>query len=140
MPEQSRQLVEKLVEAYPFHVHERLGRDVEGMEGAVEEGRRWLEAALTQLLSQSFAAQRRGPLELFQEALRFPTARLMAAGVDPVARDPVAESALPGDLYDLAPASTRDLGEEVWAIHLAWGAVKAAAITASPPQRDADAR
>jgi hypothetical protein len=37
-------------------------------------------------------------------------------------------NALPGDVYDLAPASSRDLGEEVWEAHLRWGAAKAAAL------------
>ena len=51
--------------------------------------------------------------------------RLIEAGT-------IAEAALPGDVYDLAPASTRDLGDEVWALHLAWGAAKAAAFKRRP--------
>lgn len=139
MPEVSRRLAAALVEAYPKHVRARLSAGpAEGMDEAIAEGRDWLALALADLLDRPFADQRRGPLELFQEAMRFPTARLLEAGAEPVGRDPVAESALPGDLYDLAPASSRDLGEEVWAIHIAWGAAKAAAITGPTPPGPAD--
>ncbi len=48
---------------------------------------------------------------------------------------PVAASALPGDLYDLAPASSQSLGEEAWRAHLAWGAAKAAAVTSTVERR-----
>jgi len=68
-------------------------------------------------------------LELFQEALRFPTYALEQAGNQPVGRDEIATNALPGDRFGLAPASSRDLGEEAWMAHLSWGAAKAAAIT-----------
>jgi hypothetical protein len=141
MPEVSRRLREALVDVYPEHVTRRLPYRPEGIEGAVEHGREWLAEALSELLGRPFAAQRRGPLELFQEAMRFPTEHLAAAGVEPIPRDPVAESALPGDVYDLAPASTRDLGEEVWQVHLTWGAAKAAAITGwAEPGSDAGGR
>lgn len=134
MPEESRRLQRALVGAYGAHVKRRLG-DVEvvGLDETLAEGERWLASALTELLSLPFEDQRRGPLEIFQEAMEFPTRRLREADVDPPARDPVAEAALPGDVYDLAPASSRDLGEEVWSIHLSWGATKAAAITSGPP-------
>ena len=67
-------------------------------------------------------------MELFQEALRFPTAKLEQAGHRPVPRDELVANALPGDLFDLAPASSNDLGEATWRAHLAWGASKAAAM------------
>lgn len=140
MPEISRRLLDALVEAYPRYVGERLGEQVPaGTEDAVERGRAWLATVLAELLSQPFIEQSRGPLEVFQEAMRFPTEHLAAAGVDPVSRDPVAESALPGDVYDLAPASSRDLGEEVWQVHLAWGATKASVITGSAARGPDDA-
>ncbi|HEX7100784.1 MAG TPA: hypothetical protein VF377_16270 [Acidimicrobiia bacterium] len=139
MPDESRRLIEALVAAYPDHVRRRMGdRHVPGIDEAVDAGQRWLRDALTELLSQPFSEQRRGPLELFQAAMAFPTDHLAQAGVEPVARDPVAEAALPGDVYDLAPASTRELGEEVWAIHLAWGAAKAAAFKRRPAPRPGD--
>lgn len=130
MPPESRRLHAALVAVYPAHVRRRAGdRAVPGLGEAIDQGTAWLEETLSRLLSLPFPEQRRGPLEVFQEAMRFPTDALRAAGEPPVARDPVTEAALPGDAYDLAPASPRDLGEDVWAVHLAWGAAKAAAIT-----------
>lgn len=128
MPEVSRRLAEALVVAYPEYVRRRTPTEVPGLAEAIEAGADWLEGALAALLSLPFEQQSRGPLELFQEAMRFPTEALASAGVEPRRRDPVASSALPGDVYDLAPASSRDLGEEVWARHLAWGAAKARAL------------
>ena len=48
-------------------------------------------------------------------------------------RDEVTVNALPGDRYGLAPASSRELGDEVWEAHLRWGAAKAAALTGDQP-------
>lgn len=109
-------------------MRERGWSDVTGVEPAISDGERWLGDALSELLTLPFARQHRGPLEVFQEAVRFPTDALATAGIEPVPRDRVAVDALPGDLYDLAPASSRDLGEDVWQAHLRWGAAKAAAL------------
>lgn len=130
LPDVSRRLREALADAYVPFVRDRLGEwgSMEGMNDAIEAGREWLELALGELLSKPFPVQERGPLELFQEAMKFPTAALAEAGREPVRRDDVAAAALPGDLFDLAPVSTRDLGEEVWLVHLQWGAAKAAAM------------
>ena len=98
------------------------------LDEAIGRGRSWLTERLSELSATSFAGQRRGPLELFQEAMRFPTEALAAAGIPASERDAVTANALPGDLYDLAPATSRDLGEEAWAAHLAWGAAKARAL------------
>lgn len=126
------ELASSLVAAYSPYVRDRVGRlgpdSPPGLEGAIEEGRRWLETALPDLLGRPFADQDRGPLELFQEALRFPTAVLERAGHEAVSRDELVANALPGDLFDLAPASSSDLGEAAWMAHLAWGASKAAAM------------
>ena len=104
----------------------------EGLDDALEQGRSWLEDRLGEFLETPFAEQTRGPLEIFQEAIKFPTEVLAAAGVPIPERDAVATNALPGDLYDLAPATSRDLGEEAWTAHLAWGAAKAHAMR--PPK------
>src|SRR5690606_40495649 len=41
--------------AYPDHVRRRVGaREVAGLDGAIEAGRRWLEESLTELLSLPF--------------------------------------------------------------------------------------
>ncbi|NQV07880.1 hypothetical protein HQ535_15165 [bacterium] len=120
------------VGAFESHVVarvEEMGIDSRTVAGAVSEGRSWLAGSLKALLSGPFESQTRSPLEVFQEAMRFPTAALEEAGIPPLSRDPVSEAALPGDLYGLAPASSRDLGDEVWQAHLAWGVAKAAALT-----------
>jgi len=96
------------------------------LDRGIEDGERWLADALEHLLSQEFDRQRRGPLEIFQEAMRFPTAVLIDLGVESVERDAGVAVAMPGDVFDLAPASSSALGEDVWRAHLAWGAAKAA--------------
>ncbi len=101
----------------------------ERLLSALDEGGVWLHDAMDELLGLPFEAQHRGPLELFQEAMRFPNDALASDGIPVPARDEAVVSALPGDVYDLAPASTRLLGEDVWAAHMAWGARKAATIT-----------
>lgn len=127
------ELASSMVAAYAPYVRDRLARLGDklppDLDDAIEEGRRWLETALPDLLGRPFASQDRGPLELFQEALRFPTAVLERAGHQPVPRDELVANALPGDLFDLAPASSNDLGEATWRAHLTWGAAKAAAMT-----------
>lgn len=101
------------------------------MGGSIGEGEEWLAGALSELLALPFALQRRSPLELFQEAMRFPTEALDRAGVAAVSRDEVAAVALPGDRFALAPASSQDLGEAAWRAHLQWGAAKAASVRPS---------
>lgn len=94
---------------------------------SIDDGEHWMRTELEALLAEAFVNQRRGPLELFQEAMRFPTAALAAENRVPVRRDASVEAALPGDVYDLAPASSQQLGDEAWQAHLRWGAAKAVA-------------
>lgn len=133
MMDRSQVLTEALVRAYRPHllrIAEGRGWVVDpALVEAIGDGETWLADTLDELLSQPFARQRRGPLEIFQSAMRFPTEALARAGVDQVERDPAAVAAIPGDVYDLAPASSVILGEQVWQAHLAWGAEKAAAMT-----------
>ena len=111
------------------HVMEARGWSVsDAMADALLDGEAWLREELGALLAQPFTLQRRGPLELFQEAMRFPTEVLVEEGRDPVERAAAVVNALPGDIFDLAPASSAQLGDDVWQAHLRWGAAKAAAI------------
>lgn len=108
-----------------------VARVIEGIQAEVnaetlERGERWLDRELATLLVLPFAEQRRSPLEVFQEAMKFVNEDLADQGVVPPKRDAAAERALPGDVYDLAPASSQALGGGVWEAHLAWGAAKAA--------------
>ena len=77
MSETNARLPEVLAAAYEPYVRAVLaGRSISeppGLDDAIEEGRRWLEEALSRMLSLPFPSQDRGPLELFQDAMRFPT-------------------------------------------------------------------
>lgn len=125
-------LSEALVATYRPYVVERLAgvEGVAGLDDALTQGAAWLESALQALFSKPYVEQPRGPLELFQQALEFPTNVIELAGGMPVERDEVAVAALPGDLFGLAPASSRDLGDVVWEAHMRWGVAKASAMTA----------
>lgn len=125
-------LKQTFLDALPDYVQvvgARLAPDLDLTE-AIESAGSWLSDELTALGEIPFAQQRRGPLELFQEAMRFPIDALAAAGVPKPVRDEVEAAALPGDTYGLAPPTSRDLGEEAWMAHLAWGAAKARAMKA----------
>ena len=109
----------------PFVEGRIAARGLPPVNEAIVLGESWLDGALSELLILPAAEQSRAPLEIFQEAMRFPTAALVELGETPVGRDPVTTTALPGDLFDLAPASSQDLGPEAWRAHIAWGASKA---------------
>ena len=126
--EASQALADELVAAYAPFVGSRTGSlDVEVAE-ALEAGEAWLREELTTELSRAYHQQRRGPLEIFQAAMSFPTEVLLAAGVEEPRRDAMAVQALPGDRFNLAPASSRDISDDVWTAHLGWGVTKAAAM------------
>ncbi len=106
--EASQSLADELVAAYGSFVRTRteaLGVDLAEALGA---GEAWLREELTTELSRAYDQQRRGPLEIFQAAMSFPTDVLLAAGVEESSRDAMAVQALPGDRFDLAPASSRE--------------------------------
>ncbi|MCB2224333.1 MAG: hypothetical protein KQH83_09200 [Actinobacteria bacterium] len=131
-PDTAGRLRDALVASYRPYLLRRLSElgvaaGTPGLDEAIAEGEAWLAAELGGLLALPFRDQQRGPLEVFQQAMRYPTAALEAAGIPPVPRDPAAVGALPGDRHHLAPASSQPLGEEVWEAHLAWGAAKARA-------------
>lgn len=116
-----------LVAVYPIYIRGAIARyGVTVDEAFIDRGQSWLAEQLESLLSRPFSEQNRGPLEVFQEATGFGGEALAAVGVEPVNRRDVESRAMPGDQYDLAPASTRDLGRTVWEAHLRWGAAKAA--------------
>jgi hypothetical protein len=126
--EASQILADELVAVYAPFVRSRsdsLGVD---LAEPLEAGEVWLREQLTMELARSYGQQRRGPLEIFQAAMSFPTEVLLAAGVEEPRRDAMAVQALPGDRFNLAPASSRDISDEVWTAHLAWGVTKAASM------------
>ena len=126
-------LFDQFTSVYRSTMEERLGAGgfpvSEAVDEAIAEGEAWLRAELLALLDTPFAKQQRSPLEVFQDAARFPTTALGSMRATPVNRDQVASSALPGDIFGLAPASSQELTSDAWRAHLAWGAEKAAAMS-----------
>ena len=124
----SQALATELVAAYGAFVGSETGMYGVDLSGAISAGESWLRAELEAELSAPYHQQRRGPLEIFQAAMTFPTEALADAGAPEPVRDPMAVRALPGDRFDLAPASSRDISEDVWSAHLVWGVTKARAL------------
>ncbi len=135
----SAAVVDAFVAAYPGYLQRRLdelGVEVD-VSDATRQGTEWLQGELGQWQRTEAASQRRGPLQIFQTALAFPTAALQAAGVPVARRDAGAISALPGDTHALAPASSREIGEEAWRAHVAWGVAKAKLVADVVPAQSA---
>jgi hypothetical protein len=102
------------------------GLDLSEEAGAAAEvARREVGGAVRELLARDVDAQATTPLTLVRGAVRHPTAVLAAAGIPPVARDPVALEAFPDDPYDLTPGSLADLDPELVEAGIVWGAAKA---------------
>ena len=91
-----------------------------GRRAALEVGER-----LRALLATDIDEQRTNPLSVLRGAVVYPTEVLKAAGVAPVARDAFVEQAFPDDIYNLSPASWRDIDESLEEPGLIWGAWKA---------------
>jgi hypothetical protein len=128
--EASETLAAALVASYGPFVAAGAGTYGVDLSSATSAGESWLRSELEAELSAPYHQQRRGPLEIFQAALTFPTEALAEACAPEPARDPMAVRALPGDRFDLAPVSSRDISEDVWSAHLTWGVTKAVALRA----------
>jgi hypothetical protein len=94
-------------------------------EAAGEQARSEVGERLRELLATDIDEQRTNPLAVLRGAVRYPTEVLQAAGVPPVERDEFAERAFPDDIYDLSPATWRDVDESLHEPGLVWGAWKA---------------
>ena len=93
-------------------------------------------ASLRDFFATPPADQRTTPLEIVRTATGDVTGVLSAAGIPPVERDEFATRAFPDDLYDVAPATLADLGDdELGPLQLAWGLAKAKVLRAD---READ--
>ena len=82
-------------------------------------------ARLRELLERDVEAQQANPLAILRSAVRYPTEVLRRAGVPPVRRDEFAERTFPDDVYDLSPATWRDVDESLFEPGIVWGAWKA---------------
>ncbi len=130
-------LREAVVSAFPGYVWGRLNElgVVAGstVSGAVTSGVEELKHSLADLLVQPEADQSRSPLELVREATLPLTEALASLGLRPPSRDPFLIDIYPEDIYDLYPASSQSLGEEVWRLHLEWGKAKARSVAGVVP-------
>ncbi len=115
------------VAAFPAYVRRKVDEIAPGVDvgEGIRQGAAWLAGELQQWAGLAASAQGRGPRQIFQTAIAVPTAALGTAGVRSASRDATAESALPGDEYGLAPASSREIGEEAFRAHVAWGVARA---------------
>ncbi len=129
-------VVEAFLAAYPSHLQSRLAEIAPNadVDEASRQGLQWLTAELKQWAQLPVGDQRQGPLHIMQTAFAFPTAALEEDGIAPAVRDAGSQQALPGDLYGLAPISSRDLGEEAWRAHVAWGVAKAKVVANVVPK------
>ncbi len=130
-------LIGELVGAFPGYINARLAElgapASNEIDDAVIAAATALEAGLRELLRQPAAYQARSPLELIRDATQQVTTALVGIGVRAPERDEWQQSQHPDDLYDLYPASSRDLGEEAWRLHLQWGIDKAASVAGVVP-------
>ena len=129
-------LADAVVRALPGWVERSVTRRLGGPAGpeirdAVRDAGRRAAAevggAVRALLALDIDEQRSTPLAILRSAVRYPTEVLQAAGVPPVERDPMQVRLLPGDLYDLSPASFADVDPALAEPGLYWGAAKALA-------------
>jgi len=139
----NERLMAAVVEAFPPYVRERLN-ELEVVAGstvdcAIAAGVEELERTLGDLLTRPESDQARSPLELVRAATRPVTAALADLGLRPPSRDPFLTETYPEDVYDLYPASSQSLGEEVWRLHLDWGKAKAMRVAGVVPASDAAA-
>ena len=84
-------------------------------------------------MGQPSAQQARSPLELIRDATRPVTDALASLAVPVPERDDWEQSQHPEDVYQLYPASSQDLGEDAWRLHLQWGMDKAKAVAGVVP-------
>lgn len=95
---------------------------------AIDAATRRVVSALHGFFETPMSDQRTTPLEIIRTAGREPTAVLRRTGAPAVARDPFHVRTWPDDRFGLVPDAATDLGDEdLAALLLAWGVVKAAA-------------
>ena len=91
-----------------------------GRRARVEVG-----AELRAFLALDVDRQATNPLAILRAAVRYPTTVLRDAGVPPVRRDEFKEQAFPDDVYDLVPATWKDVDPSLQEPGIVWSAWKA---------------
>lgn len=92
---------------------------------AGEAARRDVTPRLRELLEADIDAQWTNPLSIIRSAVVHANDVLAAAGVTPPDRDAHDTRINPDDIYAIGPAAFGDLGPDVHAAGLVWGAAKA---------------
>jgi hypothetical protein len=82
-------------------------------------------AELRAFLALDVDRQATNPLAILRAAVRYPTGVLRDAGVPPVRRDDFKEQAFPDDVYDLVPATWKDVDPALQGPGIIWSAWKA---------------
>jgi hypothetical protein len=130
-------LAAALVAAFPQFVEDRLaalGVEPEtDLVYAAEAGCISLSHALNELVYASLPKQGESPLQMVRIATQPLSEALAAAGVPAPQRDERAVEIHPEDVYGLYPASSRELGDEVWQLHMQWGLDKARVVAGMVP-------
>jgi hypothetical protein len=114
--------VRRSVERYAAGLDEEVA--AAGAAAVAEVGPR-----LRALLTTDVDAQLTNPLSLVRDAVRFPTAVLRDAGVEPPRRSGFDAEHFPEDPYGLVPMTWRDVDESLHEPGILWGALKAHAHT-----------
>jgi hypothetical protein len=130
-------LAASLVVAFPRFVEGKLASlgvepDTEVVKAA-EAGCISLGHALNELVYASLPMQSESPLQLVRMATQPIAEALAAAGVPVPMRDERAVEIHPEDVYDLYPASSRELGDDVWQLQMQWGLEKARVVAGMVP-------
>lgn len=136
-PPGAPELAAALGAAFPEYIERKLGNlgvvyDAH-LSGVVQFLAAELNKSLHSLLATDPRRQPESPLEVVRSATRLITAELERIGAAHVPRDDHAMEIHPDDPYDLYPASSRDLGEEVWRLHVQWGVEKARFVAGMVP-------
>ncbi len=128
------QLHTAIIAAFPSYVRERLQRLGVAQDGALADALATATSRLdAELTEVDGASLRESPLEIVRIATEPLTAVLRERGVPPVSRDERSAELHPDDVYDLYPATSRDLGEDVWRIHMQWGIERARLVAGVVP-------
>lgn len=109
------------------------GDDAAPVSAAISSATEQLARSLETLSNLAPQEQLKSPLELVRDATGVVTDALRHGGVVVPVRDVWAAEIHPADVYDLYPASSRELGDEAWELHLGWGIDKARIVAGMVP-------
>lgn len=127
-------LREAVIAAFPGYVRRRLQHLGVPEDDAVADATVTATVRLETLLGVlEEGSLTESPLEMVRVATEPVTAALRERGVAAVPRDDRSMEIHPDDVYDLYPATSRDLSEDVWRIHMQWGIERARLVAGVVP-------